>query len=115
MRIQRVLDSDVAMIFDECTPYPATEKQARDSMQLSLRWADRSRRAFDDLANPNALFGIVQGGTFPALRRISAEELIKTGFDGYAVGGLAVGEPEAERNRTLEETVPLLRPQVRAI
>ena len=108
MRIQCVLDSDIAMIFDECTPYPATEKQARDSMQLSLRWAERSRRAFDDLNNLNSLFGIVQGGTFPQLRKVSAQALIDIGFDGYAVGGLAVGEPEAERNRTLEETVPLL-------
>jgi len=108
MRIQRVLDSDIAMIFDECTPYPATEQQARDSMQLSLRWAARSRRAFDDLGNPNALFGIVQGGTFPHLRKVSADALLQIGFDGYAVGGLAVGEPEAERNRTLDETVPLL-------
>src|SRR5581483_4426255 len=72
MRIQRALDSDIVMIFDECTPYPATEPQARDSMELSLRWAERSRRAFDDLANPHALFGIVQGGTFPQLREISA-------------------------------------------
>jgi queuine tRNA-ribosyltransferase len=111
MRIQRALDSDIAMIFDECTPYPATEQQARDSMQLSLRWAERSRRAFDDLANPNALFGIVQGGTFPHLRKVSADALLQIGFDGYAVGGLAVGEPEAERNRTLEETVPLLPTQ----
>jgi queuine tRNA-ribosyltransferase len=108
MRIQGVLDSDIAMIFDECTPYPATEKQVRDSMQLSLRWAERSRRAFDDLRNPNTLFGIVQGGTFPQLRKVSADGLLGIGFDGYAVGGLAVGEPEDERNRTLEETVPLL-------
>jgi len=113
MRIQHVLDSDIAMIFDECTPYPATEQQTRDSMQLSLRWAERSRRAFDDLSRsgskpPNALFGIVQGGTFPQLRKVSADGLLQIGFDGYAVGGLAVGEPEAERNRTLEETVPLL-------
>ena len=113
MRIQRVLDSDIAMIFDECTPYlvgndPATERQVRESMELSLRWAERSRRAFDDLRNPNALFGIVQGGTFPQWRKASAERLIDIGFDGYAVGGLAVGEPEAERNRTLDVTVPLL-------
>ena len=108
MRIQHVLDSDIAMIFDECTPYPATEKQVRDSMELSLRWAERSRRAFDELKNPNTLFGIVQGGTFPQWRKVSAQRLIEIGFDGYAVGGLAVGEPEAERNRTLEETVPLL-------
>jgi len=108
MRIQRVLDSDIAMIFDECTPYPATESQARDSMELSLRWAERSRRAFDDQRNPNALFGIVQGGTHASLRQRSAERLIDIGFDGYAVGGLAVGEPEEDRNRTLGETVPLL-------
>jgi len=108
MRIQRVLDSDIAMIFDECTPYPASEAQARESMELSLRWAERSRRAFDDLRNPNALFGIVQGGTYPALRARSAQRLIEIGFDGYAVGGLAVGEPEDERNRTLDETVPML-------
>ena len=108
MRIQRVLDSDIAMIFDECTPYPATESQARDSMELSLRWAERSRRAFDDQRNPNALFGIVQGGTHAALRQRSAGRLIEIGFDGYAVGGLAVGEPEEDRNRTLDETLPLL-------
>ncbi len=108
MRIQRTLDSDIAMIFDECTPYPATEKVARESMELSLRWAERSRRAFDDLANPNALFGIVQGSVYPALRRRSAEALRGIGFDGYAIGGLAVGEPEDERNATLEQVEPLL-------
>ncbi|WP_413625569.1 tRNA guanosine(34) transglycosylase Tgt [Luteibacter sp. Lutesp34] len=108
MRIQKVLDSDIAMIFDECTPYPATEKVASDSMELSLRWAERSRRAFDDLRNPNALFGIVQGSTFEHLRRRSAERLVEIGFDGYAVGGLAVGEPEAERNHTLDFTLPML-------
>ncbi|WP_257385211.1 tRNA guanosine(34) transglycosylase Tgt [Tahibacter caeni] len=106
MRIQRVLNSDIVMIFDECTPYPATEKQAADSMELSLRWAERSRRAHE--GNPNALFGIVQGGVHPALRARSAAGLQQIGFDGYAVGGLAVGEPEAERNHTLETTVPLL-------
>jgi queuine tRNA-ribosyltransferase len=108
MRIQRVLDSDIAMIFDECTPFPATEEQVRESMELSLRWAERSRRAFDDLNNPNALFGIVQGGTFPQWRKVSARRLIDIGFDGYAVGGLAVGESEDERTRTLDDTVPLL-------
>ncbi|MDF3982320.1 tRNA guanosine(34) transglycosylase Tgt [Luteibacter sp. PPL201] len=108
MRIQKVLDSDVAMIFDECTPYPATEKVASDSMELSLRWAERSRRSFDDLKNPNALFGIVQGSTFESLRHRSAEQLMAIGFDGYAVGGLAVGEPEAERNHTLDVTLPVL-------
>ncbi|MBU6405484.1 MAG: tRNA guanosine(34) transglycosylase Tgt [Proteobacteria bacterium] len=108
MRIQRVLDSDVAMIFDECTPYPASARAAQDSMELSLRWAARSRRAFDELRNPNALFGIVQGGVYPELRQRSAAGLREIGFDGYAVGGLAVGEPEAERERTLDETLPLL-------
>ncbi|MFI4970862.1 MAG: tRNA guanosine(34) transglycosylase Tgt [Lysobacterales bacterium] len=115
MRIQHGLDSDIAMIFDECTPYlignePATETQARESMQLSLRWAARSRRAFDELANPNALFGIVQGGVYPDLRKRSADALIGIGFDGYAIGGLAVGEPERERNATLESVEPLLPP-----
>jgi queuine tRNA-ribosyltransferase len=108
MQIQTTLDSDIAMIFDECTPYPATEKVASDSMELSLRWAERSRRGFDDLKNANALFGIVQGSVYENLRRRSAEGLIKIGFDGYAVGGLAVGEPEAERNHALDFTVPLL-------
>ena len=106
MRIQRVLDSDVVMIFDECTPYPATEDVARRSMELSLRWAERSRRAHE--GNDAALFGIVQGGVYPALRQRSAQALIDIGFDGYAVGGLAVGEPQDERERTLDETVPLL-------
>ena len=108
MKIQRVLDSDIAMIFDECTPYPATEKLASDSMELSLRWAERSRRAFDELRNPNSLFGIVQGSVYEPLRRRSAERLVEIGFDGYAVGGLAVGEPEEERNHTLDFTVGLL-------
>ena len=108
MRIQKTLDSDVAMIFDECTPYPATEKVASDSMELSLRWAERSRRSFDDLKNPNALFGIVQGSVYENLRQRSAAGLVNIGFDGYAVGGLAVGEPEAERNHALDFTVPLL-------
>ncbi|MBE1160633.1 tRNA guanosine(34) transglycosylase Tgt [Dyella acidiphila] len=108
MRIQTVLDSDIAMIFDECTPYPATEKVAAESMELSLRWAERSRHAFNEQKNPNALFGIVQGSVYENLRRRSAEGLVQIGFDGYAVGGLAVGEPEAERNHTLDFTVPLL-------
>ncbi|MDE2308357.1 MAG: tRNA guanosine(34) transglycosylase Tgt, partial [Xanthomonadaceae bacterium] len=108
MRIQTTLDSDIAMIFDECTPYPASEKVASDSMELSLRWAERSRRAFDDLGNPNSLFGIVQGSVYENLRRRSAAGLVDIGFDGYAVGGLAVGEPEAERNHALDFTVPLL-------
>ena len=108
MQIQTALDADIAMIFDECTPYPATEKVAGDSMELSLRWAERSRRGFDDLKNRNALFGIVQGSVYENLRQRSAAGLIDIGFDGYAVGGLAVGEPEAERNHALDFTVPLL-------
>lgn len=108
MRIQHVLDSDVVMIFDECTPYPADERRARASMELSLRWAQRSRLAFDALGNRNALFGIVQGSVYPALRQRSAQALVDIGFDGYAIGGLAVGEPEAERNATLEQVEPWL-------
>ena len=106
MEIQRVLDADVVMIFDECTPYPATHEQASASMQLSLRWAERSKRAHK--GNDAALFGIVQGGTHAELRAQSVAGLIELGFDGYAVGGLAVGEPEAERNATLDRTVPML-------
>ncbi|HRQ65662.1 MAG TPA: tRNA guanosine(34) transglycosylase Tgt [Xanthomonadaceae bacterium] len=106
MRIQRVLDSDIAMIFDECTPYPASEREAGESMRLSLRWAERSLRAFD--GNPNALFGIVQGGVHETLRAESADALVAMDFHGYAVGGLAVGEPEAERNHMLDLTVPRL-------
>ena len=106
MQVQRVLGSDVVMIFDECTPYPATERQARDSMELSLRWAARSKAAHE--GNDAALFGIVQGGTFPDLRTRSAEGLQAIGFDGYAVGGLAVGEPAHEREATLEAICPQL-------
>ena len=106
MQIQRVLGSDIVMIFDECTPYPATEKQARDSMELSLRWAARSKIAH--AGNDAALFGIVQGGTFSELRTQSAEGLKAIGFDGYAVGGLAVGEPAAEREATLDAICPQL-------
>jgi len=106
MAVQRALGSDIVMIFDECTPYPATEQQARDSMERSLRWAERSKTAHGD--NPSALFGIVQGGMYPQLRRRSAEGLLSIGFDGYAIGGLSVGEPEAERDRVLETTCPVL-------
>src|SRR5215210_4025802 len=84
MRIQRVLDSDIAMVFDECTPYPATFDQASSSMRMSLRWAERSKRAH--AANPNALFGIVQGGMYDALRDESLAGLVDIGFDGYAIG-----------------------------
>jgi len=106
MRIQRALDSDVVMAFDECTPYPATEAQARQSMALSMRWAERSRRAHD--GNPNALFGIVQGSVYPALRDESLARLTDIGFDGYAIGGLAVGEPADERSRILAHCAPAL-------
>ena len=99
MQIQKVLNSDIVMQFDECTPYmigdrPATEKEAADSMRLSLRWAKRSREEFDRLENPNALFGIVQGGMFPKLREESLAGLKEIGFHGYALGGLSVGEPK---------------------
>ncbi|HEY9033545.1 MAG TPA: tRNA guanosine(34) transglycosylase Tgt [Pseudomonadales bacterium] len=103
MQVQRELGADVVMIFDECTPYPATEKQAADSMRLSLRWAQRSRQAHGD--NPAALFGIVQGGMYPALRRESLAGLMEIGFDGYAIGGLSVGEPKDERQMILDDLV----------
>jgi len=113
MEVQHDLDADVTMIFDECTPYPASEAEARDSMTLSLRWAERSRRHFDTLkaAEPGrgeALFGIVQGGIYDNLREDSLAGLIDIGFDGYAVGGLAVGEPEAERIAVLDHLLPLM-------
>ncbi|MCL4168389.1 UNVERIFIED_CONTAM: hypothetical protein GTU68_036902, partial [Idotea baltica] len=106
MQIQRDLGSDIVMIFDECTPYPATTDQARDSMELSLRWAKRSKLAHE--GNPSALFGIVQGGMYSELRQHSAEGLNEIGFDGYAIGGLSVGEPMDERNHVLEATTPHL-------
>ncbi|NNF51131.1 MAG: tRNA guanosine(34) transglycosylase Tgt [Gammaproteobacteria bacterium] len=112
MKIQRELGSDIVMVFDECTPYPASEADARESMTLSLRWAARCREAHGD--NPAALFGIVQGGMYPQLRRESLAGLIETGFDGYALGGLSVGEPPAERNHILEEIaheMPVDRPR----
>ena len=108
MQVQTDLDSDVVMAFDECPPYPATEAEARQSMELSMRWARRSRNAFGALANPNALFGIVQGGTHAGLRLESAAALREIGFDGYAVGGLAVGEPAEERNGVLDVLGPAL-------
>jgi len=106
MQIQRELGSDIVMIFDECTPYPATEKEVSESMQLSLRWADRCKVAHQQ--NPSALFGIVQGGMYEALRHESAQGLVNLGFDGYAIGGLSVGEPMEERNAVLDVTVPQL-------
>ncbi len=145
MHVQRDLGSDIVMCFDECTPYPADEQQARDSMQLSLRWGQRSRDAFDAQGcasvaypeghkgdttawtqeveqrmerlprtpgategNPNALFGIVQGGMFENLRAESAAGLVDIGFDGYAIGGLSVGEPKEDMMRVLGHTTPLL-------
>ncbi|MGB1159525.1 MAG: tRNA guanosine(34) transglycosylase Tgt [Porticoccaceae bacterium] len=112
MQVQRDLGSDVVMIFDECTPYPASEKQARESMQLSLRWAARSKQAHGD--NPAALFGIVQGGMYEQLRDESLAALVDIGFDGYAIGGLSVGEPKEDMIRILEhlaDTMPADRPR----
>jgi len=106
MRVQRALRSDIVMVFDDCTPYPATDDQTRDSMRLSLRWAARSRRAHE--GNANALFGIVQGGVHEALRDESAAGLKKIGFDGYAIGGLSVGEPRRDMLRMLRHTAPQL-------
>ena len=108
MEVQRVLDSDIAMVFDECTPYPAAPHEARESMELSLRWSARSRASFDALPGTGTLFGIVQGGMHDDLRRASLEGLEGIGFDGLAIGGLSVGEPEEERNRVLEALVPAM-------
>ena len=104
MRIQKVLNSDIVMIFDECTPYPATHSEANDSMQLSLRWARRSKDAH--AGNENALFGIIQGGMFEDLRDISLAGLTSIDFDGYAIGGLSVGEPKEDMLRILAHTAP---------
>ncbi len=111
MRVQTVLNADIAMIFDECTPYwmdnagrPASREQAQASMELSLRWARRSREAFDQLGNCNALFGIVQGGMYPDLRNRSRAGLEQIGFDGYAIGGLSVGEPKDQMLQILRHT-----------
>jgi queuine tRNA-ribosyltransferase len=104
IQVQHALGSDIVMVFDECTPYPATEQQAADSMALSLRWAERSKIAHAD--NSAALFGIVQGGVYPSLRGQSLEGLVRTGFDGYAIGGLSVGEPKHEMLHVLDQLVP---------
>ncbi len=112
IEVQRQLGADVVMIFDECTPYPATEEQARSSMELSLRWAARSRDAHGD--SPSALFGIVQGGMFQHLRRQSLDGLEAIGFDGYAIGGLSVGEPKEEMLAVLDaigDELPADRPR----
>ena len=113
MRIQRVLDADIVMVFDECTPHPASERETAESMRLSLRWAERSRRAFDAGAraaqgNPNALFGIAQGGMYENLRDESLAGLAGIGFDGYAIGGLSVGESKREMRRVIAHTAPRL-------
>ena len=106
MAVQRALGADIVMIFDECTPYPADQPLAEASMQRSLRWAQRSREAHGD--SPAALFGIVQGGMYPELRRASLEGLVPLGFDGYAIGGLSVGEPHAERIAVLDALQPVM-------
>jgi queuine tRNA-ribosyltransferase len=107
MRIQKTLDADIAMVFDECLAYPATEKKAAESMRLSMRWAARSRNSHDGV-----VFGIVQGGVYPDLRAESIEALKRIGFEGYAIGGLAVGEPKDERLKVLETTrLPEDRPR----
>ncbi len=104
MQVQRDLGSDIVMIFDECTPYPADEARARESMELSLRWAERSKTAHGD--SPSALFGIVQGGMYEGLRSESLTGLVNIGFDGYAIGGLSVGEPKEDMLRVLDHLAP---------
>jgi queuine tRNA-ribosyltransferase len=106
LRIQRVLRSDIAMSFDECTPYPATEAEARASMERSMRWAERGYRSYTEADPPGTLFGIVQGGVYDSLRSASLTALEDIGFAGLAIGGLAVGESEEERLRVLEALVP---------
>jgi queuine tRNA-ribosyltransferase len=108
MQVQRALASDIAMVFDECTPYPATHDEAARSMELSLRWARRSKDEFHRLGNANALFGIVQGGMFDDLREASLAGLVAIGYDGYAIGGMSVGEPKHEMMRVLDRLAPAL-------
>jgi queuine tRNA-ribosyltransferase len=105
MDIQRTLNSDIAMVFDECTPYPATRDEAAASMEMSMRWAARSRSSFSGV-----LFGIVQGGMYEDLREASLEKLNSIGFEGYAVGGLSVGEPKEDRERIMRHLAPKLPP-----
>ena len=106
MEVQRQLGSDIVMIFDECTPYPADKQTAKESMQLSLRWAKRSKAAHGD--NPAALFGIVQGGMYKDLREESLRSLEDIGFDGYAIGGLSVGEPKDEMLKVIDDLLPIM-------
>lgn len=108
MEVQRALGSDVAMVFDECTPYPASEGDARASMELSLRWSERSRRAWDATPGHGVLFGIVQGGVHAPLRLASVEGLERIGFEGLAIGGLSVGEPPEERAQVLASLLPAM-------
>lgn len=108
MDVQTSLGSDIVMIFDECTPYPATFDEAKTSMEMSLRWAKRCRDRFDEVNNPNALFGIIQGGMHEPLREVSLKGLTEIGFDGYAIGGLSVGEPKEDMIRILDHTTPLI-------
>ncbi|PKO36404.1 MAG: tRNA guanosine(34) transglycosylase Tgt [Betaproteobacteria bacterium HGW-Betaproteobacteria-6] len=108
MQIQKVLNSDIVMIFDECTPYPATHEEAAKSMRMSMRWARRSRDEHNKLENSNALFGIVQGGMYEDLRDESLAGLDDIGFDGMAIGGLSVGEPKEDMVRVLAHVAPRL-------
>ena len=108
MRIQAVLNSDIVMVFDECTAYPSTRDQTAESMRLSMRWAKRSKEESRALNNPNALFGIVQGGMMEDLRQESLDGLAELDFHGYAIGGLSVGEPKEDMNRILAFTAPRL-------
>ncbi|MDU1347299.1 MAG: tRNA guanosine(34) transglycosylase Tgt, partial [Eikenella corrodens] len=108
MKIQTVLNSDIAMQLDECTPGEATREQAEKSLQMSLRWAERSKKAFEDLNNPNALFGIVQGAMYEDLREQSLRGLEQLDFPGLAIGGLSVGEPKPEMYRMLRAVGPIL-------
>ena len=114
MQIQKKLGSDIVMIFDDCTPYPAEKSEVDQSMQLSLRWAKRSLMEHQRLKNKNALFGIIQGGMHKDLRLQSAESLIEMNFDGYAIGGLSVGEPKEEMMKVLDflpEQMPTDKPR----
>lgn len=108
--VQKKIGADIIMCFDECTPYPTTYEYAKNSMELSLRWAKRCKEEFykDNACGKQALFGIIQGSVYNDLRKISAEEMLKIGFTGYALGGLSVGEPKEDMHSVLENTVPLL-------
>lgn len=110
IEVQANLGADIVMVLDECTPYPATERQARDSMELSLAWAQRSKAAFAEAPGNGGglLFGIVQGGMFDGLRQASLAGLVEAGFDGYAIGGLSVGEPKAEMLGVMEALLPTM-------